>query len=128
MPAWSVQCRSGRKLELQQFLPHLFLRPAQKGDIAGTATRESENAAPKIEELVDGGEHRAVTPEIIAEIYDPVPFMEPFADAVMQPGEAPRLTMNDGDCPDPPGGPQPGKSSVRPRWPCSAALPGPHHT
>ena len=73
----------GRKLELQQFLPHLFLRPPQKGDVAGTATRESENAAPKIEELVDGGEHRAATPEIIPEIYDPVPFMEPFADAVV---------------------------------------------
>jgi hypothetical protein len=46
----------------------------------------------------------------------------------VQPGEAPRLTMNDGDCPNPPGAPQPGKSSVRPGWPCSAALRGPHHT
>ncbi len=35
--------RAGRKLELQQFLPHLFLRPAQKDDIAGGSARASED-------------------------------------------------------------------------------------
>ncbi len=119
--------RVGRKLELKQLLPHLFLRPAQKDDIAGAASRASENAAPKVEELVYGVEHRAVTPEIIAKIYDPVALMEAFADTVVQLGEAPRLTMNDGDSPDPPGGPQRGKSFVRPRCPCSAVRRGPHH-
>ena len=72
--------RIGRKLELQQLLPHLFLRPAQKDDIAGGAARASENAASKVEKLVDGSEDRAATPEIIAEIYDPVTRLEPFAD------------------------------------------------
>jgi hypothetical protein len=119
--------RIGRKLELQQLLPHLFLRPAQKHDIAGGSAWASENAAPEVEELVDGSEDRAATPEIIAEIYDPVTLSEPFADAIVQLGETPRLTVNDGDRPNTPGGPQPGKSSVRARYPCSAVWRGPHH-
>ena len=119
--------RTGRKLELQQLLPHLFLRPTQKDDIAGGSAWASENAAPEVEELVDGSEDRAATPEIIAEIYEPVTLSEPFADAVVQLGETPRLTVNDGDRPNTPGGPQPGKSSVRVRYPCSAVRRGPHH-
>jgi hypothetical protein len=74
----------GRKLQLQQLLPHLFLRSAQKDDIAGGSVRASENAAPKVEELVDGSEDRAVTPDIIAEINDPVTRLEPFADHIVQ--------------------------------------------
>ena len=119
--------RIGRKLQLQQLLPHLFLRPAQKDDIAGDSAWASENAASKVEELVDGSEDRAATPEIIAEINDPVTQLEPFADRIVQLGEAPRLTVNDGDRPDPPGGPQPGKSCVRPQCSCAAVRRGPHH-
>jgi hypothetical protein len=75
--------RIGRKLELQQLLPRLFLRPAQKNDIAGGSAWASENAASKVEELVDGSQDRAATPEIIAEIDNPVTRLEPFADRVV---------------------------------------------
>ena len=51
--------RIGGELELQQLLPHLFLGPAQKDDIAGGPAQASENAAPKVEEFVDGTEDRA---------------------------------------------------------------------
>jgi hypothetical protein len=78
--------RIGRKLELQQLLPHLVLRPAQKDDIAGGSSRASENAAPKVEKLVDGCEDRAATPDIIAEIDDPVAHLELLADRVVQVG------------------------------------------
>ncbi len=119
--------RIGRKLELQQFLPRLFSRPAQKDDIAGGSARASKNAAPKVEELVEGSEVRAVMPDIIAEINDPVTRLESFADRVVQLNEALRLAMDDGDRPDSPGGSQPGKSSVRPRCSCAAFRRGPLH-
>jgi len=45
-------------------------------------------------------------PDSIAEINDPVTYPEPFADRIVQLGEAPRVAVNDGDRPNPPGGPQ----------------------
>jgi hypothetical protein len=41
----------GCKPQLQQLLPHLFLRSAQKDDIAGGSARASEDATPKVEKL-----------------------------------------------------------------------------
>ena len=90
-------------------MPHLFLRPAQKDDIADCSALASENAAPKVEEFVDGGEDRTAS-DIIAEINDPVTHLEPSADRVVQLGEAQRLATNGGDRPYTPGGPQPGES------------------
>jgi hypothetical protein len=95
--------------------------------IAGCSVQASENAAPKVEELVDGSEDRAVTPDIIAEINDSVTRLEPFANQIVQADEAPHFAVNDGDCPDPTGGPQPGKPSVRPRFSCAQLRRGPHH-
>jgi len=114
--------RIGRKLELKQLLPHLFLRPAQKDDIAGGAARASENAAPKVEELVDGSEDRAARPDIIAEINDLVAFAKALADQIMQADETLRLGMDRGDGPYPLGSSQASKR-LRPPRPVHAATP-----
>src|SRR5215813_4021453 len=119
--------RIGGKLQLQQLVPHLLLRAPQKDDVTGGSAGASENAAPEIEEFVDRGKHRAALPEVITEIYDPITVPEPFADYVVQMGEAPGHTMNDGDRPDPPGTPQEGKSSVWPQCLGGAIRRGSHH-
>src|SRR6266567_219139 len=110
----------GRELELQQLLPHLFLRAAQEDGVAGETAWPREDAAAKVEQFVDRRRDRAAAAQIIAEVDDPVAVAKPLGDAVMQSAEALRLAMDRGYRPDPPSRAQSGEFVV-----CGAALHSP---
>src|SRR4030095_17202493 len=65
------------ELQLQQFLPHLFLRATQEHDIAGKTARPGQHTAAEIDQLVNRREDPAALAEIIAEIDDTVAIGEP---------------------------------------------------
>src|SRR5439155_10370733 len=112
--------RVGRELQLQQLLPHLLLRAAQKYGVAGKAVWTCQDAAAKVEQLVDRLRNRAAAAQIIPEIDDPVAVAEPLGDAVMQSAETLRLTVDGRYRPDPPSRAQSGEFVV-----CGAALHSP---
>src|SRR5437763_9016723 len=89
------------KLQLQELLPHLFLRPAQEDHIAGKAARPRHDAAAEIDQLVDRRDDGAAMAQVIAEIDETIAIHEPRRDLVMQAGEALGLAMDRSDSPDP---------------------------
>ena len=115
--------RIGGELQLQQFLPHLLLGAAQKGDVAGEGARPGQHAAAEIEQLVDRRGDRAAMAEIVAEIDDAVAIGEPRGDLIVQAGKALRLAVNRRHRPDPPRPAQPGELvGCRCRGPVHSAL------
>src|SRR5205823_9129118 len=89
------------QLQLQELLPHLFLRPAQDHYIGGKAARPRHDAAAEIDQLVDRRNDGAAMAQVIAEIDEAVAIDEPRRDLVMQTGEALSLAVHRSDSPDP---------------------------
>jgi hypothetical protein len=113
MPLRTIQ----PELQLQQFLPHLFLRAAQEHDIAGKRARPGQHPAAEIDQLVDCRADRTAMTKIIAEIDDPVAIGEPRRDLIVQTSQPQGLAVDRRNRPDPPRAPQPGEFSV-----CLAAV------
>ena len=88
-------------MQLQELLPHLFLRPAQEHYIGGKAARPRHDAAAEIDQLVDRRNDGASMAQVIAEIDEAVAIDEPRRDLVMQTGEALSLAVHRSDSPDP---------------------------
>jgi hypothetical protein len=90
-------------------LPHFLLRPTQEGHVAGEATLAPEDPPAEIEKFVDSGEHRVAMTDIITEINDPVPLLEPVAYRIVQTDEALRRAVYGSNRPNPSGIPQLGE-------------------
>ncbi len=89
------------ELQLQQLLPHFFLRAAKIDNVAGKPLRAAEHPAAEIEQLVEGGLNVVAETEIVAEINKSVTAEEAFADQIVDARQPARFAMDRADRPDP---------------------------
>ena len=95
--------RIGRELQLQQFLPHLFLAAPKAEEIACKAPRKRKKLAAEDKDFVQGPTDHAAMADQVAQIDDLVARQNTLAKCLVKGLELPRLSMDRSNGPDPAG-------------------------
>ena len=94
--------RAEGEMDLQQLGPHLFLRAAQEDDVAGHHAGPRQGRAPEAQQLVERRRNVAAMAQIVAQIGEPVAWLEARIDRIVERGQAVGLAVDRRDRPDPP--------------------------
>jgi hypothetical protein len=92
--------RIGRELQLEEFLPHLFLGTAEDRDVAGKAERLSDHVRAEAKDFIDSFQNLSTLADHIAEIDHAVAGLQTLGKAIVECGEAIGLAMNRRDGPN----------------------------